>query len=635
MTRLLHLPLELLDMIIHLAIVSRSVTRTLRLKLVCSKSCIVQDLNPFPPSLPLPNTNSRISLSNPTEPFYHSVDRTLLHTKILNGNDFTEPYRTWGPYPHHRPANKLWHDYLVFRCRDKRDESSAFCVWIRETADALVRHLHLQHDTDPGVHVPAWDEVLDKLCWLVMGFDQTGSNCMRYYGGSWHGQVWCRYRDSWGWREVREWSERQLPYKYGSDRTQSINNAGQNMLSAATYLGCTSLVRELLDRGGHDPTHCDGLFPSPMYIAAWTGQADLLLLFQEHLLPDYEERRHLDGHLDTHSYSWRFHFGPGSLHGAAARGDMDMVRLCLYPPSRAMRAAPDGGEEDQRNKADAEMLIFGYKPGSIPRNSKLGTYIERAMQRTRSPTVYDYLLSLLDEASPDPNPAAIGIPQTEMLTRHLAAMAGAGDIAMVRHMLRLGADPSLKDSSSIKPLVRAIGTCNFDVVNLLLSCGADPNGREKFATCLGSAYSTSFATHLLAAVKIGSVAMVRRMLDAGAEAQLLDEEVRALRYAVQMEHTAMVELLLDGGIVSSDIAKALALWTAEKTGLESMAELLRSKGAELTPWVSPPRPWVLPSRMMRKGDGWYQDIARQQLETITWTPPPRRMLSLPLSRLPY
>jgi ankyrin repeat protein len=281
------------------------------------------------------------------------------------------------------------------------------------------------------------------------------------------------------------------------------------------------------------------------------------------------------------------------------------------------------------------MLILGHKSGYIPRDSKLGTYIERAIQRTRSPTVYDYLLSLLDEASPDPHPAAIGTYHTEMLTRHLAAMSGAGDVAMLRHMLRLGADTSLKDSTSMKPLVRAISTCNFDIVNLLLSCGADPNGREKFGMHVNTPFGTSFATPLLAAVKTGSVAMVRRMLDAGAEAQLLDDEVWALRYAVHMEHTAVVELLLDGGVVSSDIAKAWGLWTAEKTGVESMAELLRSKGAELTPWVSPPRPWVPPPRMTQKGVGWYENIARQQLENFPWTPPSRRTLSLSLSRLPY
>jgi len=58
-----------------------------------------------------------------------------------------------------------------------------------------------------------------------------------------------------------------------------------------------------------------------------------------------------------------------------------------------------------------------------------------------------------------------------------------------------------------------------------------------------------------------------------------------------MEHTAMVELLLDLGI-TSDIAMACALWGAEKKGLESMADLLRSRGASLAPWIHPPTPWV-------------------------------------------
>ncbi|KAK3319428.1 ankyrin repeat-containing domain protein [Apodospora peruviana] len=525
---LLNLPLELLDMIIHHAVISRGLSRALRLKLVCKT-------------------------------FAYSVDRTLFHTKLL---DSIEPLRRWEFHRHHCAADKLWHDYLVFRCRDKRDESAACYVGIRETADALVRHIHArQDDCDDSVHVPAsWDQVLDKLCWLAMGRDYQSGNCMLYYHSGMPSAWWGEQREWWG---CRGWRQRQYygPDPRGSSSSTESIDTGLMMLSAATYLGYTALVRELLNQG-HDPAKCeDDFFPKPMYIAAWTGRADILPLLQEHHPPDLEDCQHLD--------DWRSNVGPGSLHGAAAgRGDLDMVLLCLYPPS--LRTVGEDAEETDK-------LILGqYKPGSIPQNSKLGTYIERAMQRTRSPKVYDYLLSLLDKGADNPNPAATDNSHIiDLITRHLAVMSGAGDITMVHHILRLGADPSTnKDSSSLKPLVQAISSArNHAIINLLLSRGADPNGREKFST------------PLLAAVKTGSLKMVRRILDAGARVQFLDDEERALRYAVQMEHMAMVELLLDErGVVSTDIVKACCLWRAERMGLESMAELLRSKGARLTPW---------------------------------------------------
>ncbi|GAB1309871.1 Ankyrin repeat-containing domain protein [Madurella fahalii] len=478
---LLGLPLEVLDMIVHYGIISRGFPRALRLSLVC-------------------------------KPFYASVGRTLFHTKVLDDREWRGAFSRWNVRKHHG-ADKLWHDYLVFRSRDKGDDSVACYVEIRKVVDALVQHCQDDCQNDDA---PDWDQVLDRLCWLPLECDS--------------------YRDC-GWNVGRT-----EPAKLGL-----------RILSAATYLGYTSLVRDLLDQG-YDPTESDDLFPSPMYIAARTGQADMLHVLQEHL-PDFEEHNP-----NSYTYFWRSKIGPKSLHGAATRGDMDMVRLCLYPPSRII---PEGEAEDK----EAETSILGQKPGSIPFDSFLGRYIESAIRRARSAEVYEYLQSLVDETNRD--------PMVIMKNEHLWTMAEAGDMAMVRYLLSIGADVSHKVSFSRTPLARAVRACNEDIVDLLLERGADPNGCGGFP-----------GTALTAAVKAGSMVMVRKLLDAGANIHYPNADSYTLRHAVKLEHTAMVELLLDLGI-RSEIGKACALWTANNMGLESMADLLRSTGASLAPWIHP------------------------------------------------
>ncbi|KAK0104881.1 hypothetical protein ONS95_005147 [Cadophora gregata] len=66
-------------------------------------------------------------------------------------------------------------------------------------------------------------------------------------------------------------------------------NAGSSLLSAAAFLGHTRMIRRLLSEG-LCPTVKGPLFPSPMQLAAYAGQGEVLRLFQEHL-PDFEDQR--------------------------------------------------------------------------------------------------------------------------------------------------------------------------------------------------------------------------------------------------------------------------------------------------------------------------------------------------------
>lgn len=99
-----------------------------------------------------------------------------------------------------------------------------------------------------------FDAILDRLCWLALecGASRPGTRL-----------------------EMDEWLDEML-------------DSGLNLLSAATYFSCVSEVKDLLEQG-YDPMDCDDCpFPSPIYIAAWTGQATMFELMQERL-PEYDE----------------------------------------------------------------------------------------------------------------------------------------------------------------------------------------------------------------------------------------------------------------------------------------------------------------------------------------------------------
>lgn len=248
---------------------------------------------------------------------------------------------------------------------------------------------------------------------------------------------------------------------------------------------------------------------------------------------------------------------------------MDMVWLCLYPPSRII---PDGGD-----KGENKMPILGYKPGPVPPNLTLWNYIVDEIRRTRSPKVYRYLMSLLADT-----------PKFDrgMMNYQLAGMAWAGDMTMVWYLLDIGANPSAETTTGQgTPLAHAVRACDDDIVHLLLERGDNPSKRGLYHR----------GTTLTAAAKAGSMVMMRKLLNAGAE--LSDLRTAAggyytLSQAVKMEHTAMVKLLLDiaPGFLPRIAARHLRL--AETTGLESIADLLRSRGVVLS--IDVKKPWTAP-----------------------------------------
>ncbi|KAK7934889.1 ankyrin, partial [Apiospora marii] len=444
----------------------------------------------------------------------------LYRTRLLDRIYYVHDFAHWG-HRRHYGADVLWHDYLLFRSRTASNEPDSYFgeLW-------TVSHVFSQHcQAHPSACTLSQEEILDKICWLVL----DGAGVVGWPG-------WDR-------------EDRDPP------------NLGQDLLSVATYFGFTSLVRDLLEEG-HDPAIEYQLFPPAIYIAAFTGQADMLRLLQKYL-PDYEAKRtrkHRSGHI---WYSWRSKIGPWSLYGAARRGDLNMVRLALNPPMCNTQTSIEDVATEPEADGNREIVpdsksMLQRPPGSVPPSSELGLYLRKAMGHAQSPEIYQYLLSFLDPAQADPEPKH----------HELARMAAAGNVAMVRHLLDLGADPSHPKTNKGTALLHAVRGSHLDVVDLLLARGADPSamGWERLRT------------PLTAAAQTGSLVLLRKLLAAGAEgAAQRKRHLHAAAGGAAGTHGHGGAAAGAGG--GDGRGGGIAFKTAEAQGLESMAGVLWERGA--------------------------------------------------------
>jgi len=163
----------------------------------------------------IPSTLESHSNLELSESFYASFDRILFHTRVLDDSKAAHAFRSCDPRKQDGVVG-LWHDYLLFRSRDQQDESVACYVEKQSIGDTLVQCGQAD-----------FDAILDRICWLAM---EGGEYC----DGGWQ-----------GWNGFRP----------------GPRNLGASTLSAATYLGYTPLVKNLL-RQGYDPTHGDYIFSS-------------------------------------------------------------------------------------------------------------------------------------------------------------------------------------------------------------------------------------------------------------------------------------------------------------------------------------------------------------------------------------
>jgi ankyrin repeat protein len=120
--------------------------------------------------------------------------------------------------------------------------------------------------------------------------------------------------------------------------------------------------------------------------------------------------------------------------------------------------------------------------------------------------------------------------------------SGAGCLEVVTLLLRLGADPDMRDSGGHTALYRAANECGWKmgplVVRALVAAGADVNARN----------GVTRATALHMAARRGYVAIAQTLLECGAAVDLRDRKGDTpLERAVNCRKTAVVQLLRESG----------------------------------------------------------------------------------------
>ncbi|KAK8037219.1 hypothetical protein PG991_000565 [Apiospora marii] len=328
-----------------------------------------------------------------------------------------------------------------------------------------------------------------------------------------------------------------------------------DLLSAAAYFGKKALVLELL---GNLPAFLDdrNLLPSPMYMAAYTGNKELLLLFQERM-PEWVGQGRVKQCDDP---EWRGKITRGSMHGASRRGEMDIILLAMNPPSSRIK--------DFRDNDELRTAVWYASLGCLPPNIETFEYFRSAVGN--------------------------GYYESDIVT-----YASLGHMSMVRHCLDNGADPQGDMAPGRSPLSEAVRHCHWDVVDLLLERGAKIQFWAPLQDIDKSTQKRRLSSSVVvAAAQSGSLSMMRHLFDRGAvlehprsrrSGHLLFAGHIALIRAVELEHTAMIDFLLEKGAgdlfrpffkrdLSSRGERKWPLMKALELGLESMVDVLRQNG---------------------------------------------------------
>lgn len=271
-------------------------------------------------------------------------------------------------------AIEFWHSYLVKRVRTETNPNLRRYYNIREIAERA----NIETGTD-------LDIAIDVLCWPALKI-ATDSR-----------------------------SDAKLE--------QNPSDPNLDLLCAAACLDLVELANRLLHEGAC-PTNKSNLFSSPMRLAAWFGNTNILSIFQNHIKDD-----------------WTGKAEPGSIKGAAIRGDMDVVRLA-YPPSRATPSS---------DKYDKEPF------GTMQRLGATKHTLYRAQLCTKMPEVHRHLNNFIIEPSE--------------LDHQLAVHSRLGNLEMVRYLLDAGADTLGSCGRIRNPLAEACRRCHDGIVDLLLERG--------------------------------------------------------------------------------------------------------------------------------------------------------------------
>ncbi|PQE27072.1 glycolipid 2-alpha-mannosyltransferase protein [Rutstroemia sp. NJR-2017a WRK4] len=234
----------------------------------------------------------------------------------------------WDLDNYHGPSN-FWHAYLAYKVRmaEKCSSSDRHDFNLHQIAEYVCKETNAD-----------MDETIEKLCWpaLMEGSDRI-------------------------WRS-----------------TISPNEPlylGLHLLGAAAYLGLIPLAQRLL-REGHSLIGRCYYFShaSPIELAVEGENASILQLFQEYL-PEIDYPG-IDADNDTWMAWLAGKTGTDAVEQAARSGDINILRLAIYPPSRAK---PESTE------------FMGQQYGSIDVESDIGVRLRRGQGNTSNLEIYKYL----------------------------------------------------------------------------------------------------------------------------------------------------------------------------------------------------------------------------------------------------
>ncbi|OTB04391.1 hypothetical protein M426DRAFT_320762 [Hypoxylon sp. CI-4A] len=415
--------------------------------------------------------------------FHSALNNALYETHLLDKfipwspDLYLDPLGDWRTREH-AGIDEVTHGYLVYRAKRETQRRVGKYVQTRKVAVEYCAHTGADYDT-----------TINGLCWLIMPeylSMMSRSNVVRR-----------RHR-----------------------------NTHQNLLSAAAHLGNLPLAKELLERDGMSKNvHClvkEGLFPEPLFLAAYAGNFEIVKLFQDHIL---KVQRDTGYQMNDNAYRSVCSHG---IEGAIKRGDMAMFRLTAYPSSSRKISGQDDNDARLRDIDDVwqlESTLWGTTSLTMwyilnPGTSALPTWEDVNFSHWEEHTGHhNWVRYLVDEDKADETPVR-------------------------------GAVYSPKEQEICVQLPLAILHLRDVVEGMVASLYCDPPGNAK----------TSRLT------------VVRNLLNQG---YCIDREIYYLvERAVLSEDTAMVEMLLRAGQIDERLA---CYWkeAAVEKGLESMANLIQ------------------------------------------------------------
>ncbi|KAI9769489.1 MAG: hypothetical protein M1840_003966 [Geoglossum simile] len=313
-------------------------------------------------------------------------------------------------------------------------------------------------------------------------------------------------------------------------RIDTRDSKGRSALHIAAQSGHEAVVRLLLDRGA-DANIEDSNGWTALRLAARSGHEAILRLL-------------LDRGVDVRD-------GRGlALILAAQEGHEEVVRLLLiggvdlkegYGPRALLFAAWNGYER---------IICLLLDSGIDANGEGIGTWAS-------PPLGIGNKVDLLD-----------GVGSTAL---HLAAYGGHE--AIVRLLLKSGADANAKGGSSSTALHGAVRNKHEGIVQLLLEKGADVNVEDN-----------DRRTPLHWAAQRGQEGVVQLLLDGGADVDARNiDEMTALHWAVRKGHEKVVQLLLGRGadIDAKNVDEMTALYWAVQKGHGGVVQLLLDGGADV------------------------------------------------------